>query len=544
MLICRFRPSSKKTSYPPSNSSSSRSTATVVKDKGGRLIPSRYICCLLGFCSFLIMTSQRLNLTMGMVAMVNQTAIQMISEDFKVSECTAEYTSHSNDSTHETHKEMGSLLWNAETQNQIVSFSFLGMVLSQTPGGRMSETLGGKQVLIFSLVVASLCNLLSPISTDWGPYALLAVQFTKGLAQGLSIPAVSNLMSNWFPKPEKGVLSSITLSGFPGGAVLGGLLNGILCDADFLDGWPLVFYVFGLLGFVLAFCVYCIGFNCPDEDPRVTDSEYKYIMNNMDFQDTGKKYKTPWKKILTNVGTWAGIFGMFGQYWITYFFLSVQPTYLGTALHFSHIENGYLNSLPYIPQILVTWLASYVSDVLVNKGYCSTDIVRKVCNTLSCIGFSFCLLGVAYVGCDKTLNIVFLVTALVMAGFGYPASQIVPLDMTIVFAGTLMGIVSTMASTSGFIMPLIVGSLTSKEQTLSQWRKVFYISAGLNFSSGIVFALFGSAKLQGWDTLDSDPNLDGVDNEAFEEKSTEPCSTKPQESKNGADMSYVVIDRL
>ncbi|GFS41569.1 sodium-dependent phosphate transport protein 3, partial [Trichonephila inaurata madagascariensis] len=117
-------------------------------------------------------------------------------------------------------------------------------MLTQTPGGRMSETLGGKQVLIFSLAVASLCNLISPIATDWGPYVLLAVQFIKGLAQGLSIPAISNLMSNWFPAPEKGVLSSITLSGFPGGAVVGGLLNGILCNSDFLGGWPLVFYVF------------------------------------------------------------------------------------------------------------------------------------------------------------------------------------------------------------------------------------------------------------------------------------------------------------
>ncbi|GFY50396.1 hypothetical protein TNIN_71491 [Trichonephila inaurata madagascariensis] len=268
-------------------------------------------------------------------------------------------------------------------------------------------------------------------------------------------------------------------------------------------------------------------------------------MSNLDCQDTGKKYKTPWKKITMNVGTWAGVVGMFGQYWITYFFLSVQPTYLGTVLHFSHIENGYLNSLPYIPQILVTWIASYASDVLVNKGYASTDIVRKVCNSLSCIGFSFCLLGVAYAGCDKSLNIICLVTALIIAGFGYPASQIVPLDMTIVFAGTLMGIVSTMASISGVIMPLIVGALTTKEQTLGQWSKVFYISAGINFTSGILFAMFGSAKLQGWDTLGSeDNNLAGVDNEAFDEKSTETCNTKPQETKNGSDMSYVIIDRL
>ncbi|GFU40000.1 sialin [Trichonephila clavipes] len=101
-----------------------------------------------------------------------------------------------------------------------------------------------------------------------------------------------------------------------------------------------------------------------------------------------------------------------------------------------------------------------------------------------------------------------------------------------------------MASTSGVIMPLIVGALTAKEQTLGQWSKVFYISAGINFTSGIIFAMFGSAKLQGWDTLGSEDNSAGVDNEAFDEKSTETCNTKPQETKKGSDMSYIIIDRL
>ncbi|GBN30297.1 Sodium-dependent phosphate transport protein 3, partial [Araneus ventricosus] len=232
----------------------------------------------------------------------------------------------------------GSLVWDPETQNHIVSASVLGIFLTQTPGGRLSETLGGRQVLVFSLVIASLCNLLSPIATDWGPYVLLAIQFIKGLAQGLTIPAVSILMAKWFPTPEKGVLSSITMSGFPGGAVLGGLLIGTLCNCEFLGGWPLVFYSFGLMGLFLSFFVYLYGFNSPDDDCCISESEYKYIMSNLDSLDTDMKYKTPWIAIATSISTWAAVIGMFGQYWITYFYLSVQPNFLGNALHFSHME--------------------------------------------------------------------------------------------------------------------------------------------------------------------------------------------------------------
>ncbi|GIY35651.1 putative inorganic phosphate cotransporter [Caerostris extrusa] len=517
----------------------------VIKEKKSRLIPSRYICVLLGFASYLTMTAQRLNLSMGMVAMVNNTALQLLSDgENKPSECPTRIVIHLNESM-ETHKEEGGyLVWDSETQNHIVSASFLGMVLTQTPGGRVSETLGGKQVLVFSLIIASICNLLSPVASDWGPYVLMAVQFVKGLAQGLTIPAVSALMAKWFPQTEKGVLSSVTLSGFPGGAVVGGLLIGVLCNLEFLGGWPLVFYIFGLLGLVLSFFIYQFASNSPDDDEYISESEYKYIMSNMETKDTTVKYKTPWKKIATTVATWAGIFGMFGQYWITYFYLSVQPTFLGNALHFSHMESGYINSFPYIGQILVTWTSSYLSDVLVNKGYCSTDLVRKVCNSLSCIGFSCCLIGVTYSECDRSLNTTFLVTGMIFAGFGYPASQINPLDMTVVFAGTLMGIVSTMASTAGFIIPLIVGSLTNTEQTLSQWNKVMYISSGVSVVSGIIFVIFGSAKLQDWDTPEPNPDLEGMDNEAFEEKPEESCSGKLEEPSNGANTSYVVIDRL
>ncbi|GBN42150.1 hypothetical protein AVEN_153969-1, partial [Araneus ventricosus] len=51
------------------------------------------------------MTAQRLNLSMGMVAMVNQTALQESSKGLnKPSECSAMLMVHSNHSTQEHHQ--------------------------------------------------------------------------------------------------------------------------------------------------------------------------------------------------------------------------------------------------------------------------------------------------------------------------------------------------------------------------------------------------------------------------------------------------------
>ncbi|KAG8182760.1 hypothetical protein JTE90_023398 [Oedothorax gibbosus] len=527
------------------------STQTSVKKQRkartiGSKLPSRYICVLLGFMSFFLLTTQRLNLGMGIVAMVNRTALlglRSLEHDNSTHiECPHLYLDTATEEVRPRMNE-GHLLWSTETQNHIMGVSFFGTVLTQIPSGRMAEVIGAKQVLMGSLVLASLCNMVSPLVSEWGALAFMGVQFVKGLAQGMVHPAVCCLMSKWFPTPEKGFLSSLAFSGYPLGAVVGGLATGTMCDSHFFGGWPMGFYVFGFLGLVVAILVQNFSFNCPDDDHGISEAEYKYIVSNIESRSDNSQPKTPWCSMASSPATWALLVGMFGQYWIAFYFMSVHPTYLGSVLHFTNTENGYLNSLPYIGQMLVTSASSYVSDVLVNKGVASTDVLRKVCNSLSCLGFSISFLLLVYAGCDKTLNILLFVIAMSAAGFGYPGSNTVAMDMTINFAGTLIGIASTFASCSGFIIPLVVGSLTSEKQSLAQWAKVFYISSGISLVSGVVFTVFGSAKLQDWDNIIlNQKNPEGLDNKCFEK--AEEDSNIEKKTLDCLSHNWTIIERL
>nr|XP_042908293.1 sialin-like isoform X2 [Parasteatoda tepidariorum] len=431
-----------------------------------RAIPSRHIIVILGFFSFIIINCQRINLSMALVAMANQTAASIFPT---INSSAYMNFSRRYDFTEDNFQVIGNqVLWDAETQGHIMSASFLGFVLTNIPGGRLSETVGAKEILLFSLGCASISNILSPLASTWGAYVLLGMQLVKGLAHGFIQPAVSCIMAQWFPIPEKAFLSSVSMSGYPAGAIIGGFLSGALCDSNYFGGWPSVFYLFGFCGMILTLFIYTYLSNSPEEDKSILISELKYIISYRESTPTEK--------------------------------------------------SGYLNSLPYIGQVIIIWVSSYASDWSVKRNYATVCTVRKICNSLSCVGFALCMIGLTIAQYNSKWDVILIIIAISASGFGYPGSCIVPLDMSYNFAGTLMGIACTVASASGFIIPLIVGSLTNNQQTPQQWNKVLYISAGVALSSGIIFNLFGSANLQNWNTpTEENQQVEGIGKRRFEQ---------------------------
>ncbi|XP_035221831.1 sialin-like isoform X1 [Stegodyphus dumicola] len=510
--------SSKKMPLPKAGSSNKRASRSI--------IPRRYIVAVLCFFSFMVLNMQRLNLSIALVAMVNSSSTNLtLKEMMNRSECPTLWIEND---TSEPISLGGEFDWDSEVQGYTVSASFLGFVLTQTPGGRLSETLGAKQILVFSVICASLCNLISPCAAAWNVYVLMSAQFVKGLAQGLVSPAVSCLMAKWYPKLERGFLSSLSFSGYPAGAFIGGIVSGALCDSSLLGGWPSVFYVFGAWGLIVAVLLQLLIFNAPEEDANITEAEYKYILSHQESNNKENKMDIPWGRMFSSVSTWALLAGMFGQYWMTFYFISVYPNYLATVLNFSVTQSGLISSAPYILQMLTMWFSSYFSDRMLKKEYATVDNTRKICNTLSCAGFSLSLLCASYAGCDITLNTVLFVIAMSCIGFGFPGSLTVPLDMTSEFAGTLMGMSCTIASTSGFIIPLVVGFITSQEQTIAQWHKILYISAAVSIGSGVIFHIFGSAELQTWSS--SNDQASAKEDESAEFRDERSSEVKPKDS--------------
>lgn len=99
------------------------------------------------------------------------------------------------------------------------------------------------------------------------------------------------------------------------------------------------------------------------------------------------------------------------------------------------------------------------------------------------------------------------------------------LDLSPNYSGTLMAIVNGIGAITGIFTPYIVGVL-APEQTLSQWRLVFWIVLGVFVVTNLIFVLFASGEVQYW----NDPEFVLRDREEKRRKAEGEAPEKPDKS--------------
>lgn len=71
------------------------------------------------------------------------------------------------------------------------------------------------------------------------------------------------------------------------------------------------------------------------------------------------------------------------------------------------------------------------------------------------------------------------------------------LDLSPNYSGTVMAMVNGIGAFTGIITPYIVGEL-APQQTLTQWRTVFWIVLGVFILTNAIFILYASGEVQYW----------------------------------------------
>ncbi|XP_042908292.1 putative inorganic phosphate cotransporter [Parasteatoda tepidariorum] len=182
-----------------------------------------------------------------------------------------------------------------------------------------------------------------------------------------------------------------------------------------------------------------------------------------------------------------------------FYLLTIHPTYLDSILHIPVKENGLLNSGPQLAQALTGFIACWLSVWLKYRNVKSISFMRKGYNTLGCSLYILGMLGLYLSGCNRIVNEIFLFMAAGSVGIAFAGCLIVAADLSPTFCGIIMGLGSTIASLSGFIMPILIGHLTKEEQTMIQWHKMFLITSCVVFVSGTIFLTLGAAEIQPYD---------------------------------------------
>lgn len=457
-----------------------------------KCMKTRYILGILGFLGFANVYAMRVNLSVAIVAMVNNSAIPQVNVSV-VDVCPA-------DNTNSTIKPRdGEFAWDEATQSIVLGSFFYGYVLTQIPGGRLSEVFGGRLVFGVGVLLTAVFTLLTPLAASMNFPLFIAVRVLEGMGEGVTFPAMHAMLARWIPPLERSKFAALVYAGANFGTVLSLPVSGWLCGLELWGGWPLCFYIFGGLGIVWFVFWLLLVADSPAAHPRICSQERAYIAECVGEQGpSGPAPPVPWRKFLTCVPLWAILVTQCGQSWAFYTQLTEIPTYMNNMLHMNIQQEGLASAVPYFTSWLFGIVISVFADWLLSRGLLSLSTSYKLFNSVASVVPSLGLLGVAWVGCDSTAVQLMLAVPGAFQGAVYAGNQMNHIALSPRFAGTMYGITNAAANMCGFLAPYVVGLLISGRETLGQWRVVFYLAAGINIGANLFYVAFASAREQPW----------------------------------------------
>lgn len=398
--------------------------------------------------------------------------------------------------------------WDEYEQNLILGCFFWGYILTELPGGRLAEIIGGHRVFGYSMLGASVLTLLTPCAARLHFVAVVVMRVLLGLMLGASWPAIHPMTARWIPPTERSKFMSNMMASSLGAAITMPVCGFLIATV----GWESVFYVTGVVGLVWSVVWFFVVFDSPAQHPRISQEERQCIESAIgEATSHGKAHRVPWISILTAPCVWAIIIthgsSVFGYFTV----VNQLPTYMKHILHFNIKANGLLSSLPYLGKYLFAVLTSAVADYCLRTNKVSRTAIRKIFTVFALMVPSVAMIGQMFLGCDQVASVAFFTVALTVNGAvcgGYLGNG---LDIAPNFSGTIFGMANTLSSLGGYLSTLMVGMLTQDNQTYAQWRKVFGIIAGTYAGGAIIYTVFGTGELQPWNNVQKKTDGDKIE---------------------------------
>lgn len=443
----------------------------------------------------------RTNMSVAIVAMVNQTAIEHEAEVFD-DECPDTDYGEPEDPAD---RKDGEFLWSTSLQGYILSSFFYGYVITQIPFGLLAKRYGAMKFLGWGMLINSVFAFLVPIAARQGgaPW-LIVIRFIQGLGEGPIVPCTHAMLAKWIPPNERSRVGSIVYSGAQFGTVISMPLSGLLADHGFDGGWPSIFYVFGIIGTVWSVAFLWTCHEDPITHPTINEDERKYIQQSLWGKAGVNIPPIPWKSISRSLPFYAILLAHLGQNYGYETLMTELPTYMKQVLRFSIKANGTLSALPYLAMWIFSIGVGWVADWMLTSCRFTHTLTRKISNSIGQYGPAIALIIASYTGCNRALTVAILTVGVGFNGGIYAGFKINHLDLTPRYAGILMAFTNCSANLAGLLAPIAAGNIIEGKPTIAQWRIVFVIAACVYIFTATFYNIFASGTRQPWDNPDND----------------------------------------
>ncbi|KAI0979258.1 hypothetical protein GJ496_002199 [Pomphorhynchus laevis] len=431
----------------------------------------------------LVQYAAKIDLSVNIVCMINDT------------KSTSNDNSSSNTST-------GIFNWGGSQRATILAAFFYGYILSEVPGGLMAEKYGSKLVMGLAVIVNSICAWLYSIAALTHVGLFIFLRILVGFGCGLMLPAISHVWSAWAPSTERSILIGVALSGAHLAPIILLPVGGALCVNPESD-WKNLFYVVAGLETAWILLWFFLYSNTPMENKIISEKEIAYINQTTNLYIKKNEKSAPWKAMMTSIPCWALFICHTCSNWGLYTLLTEIPSYMKDVLDFDIKSNGLYSSLPYIVIWITTTSSSVIADIVLARNILSRTVIRKIAVILGTFLPGIFLIALGFMKTDqRSIAVALLAVGQGLFGIAWGAGHMcVSNDLAPVHAGVLFGVSNTFATIPGIITPYVTAAIVANgKNTQSQWQIVFAISSVFLFLGGIVFAIYGDARAQRWDS--------------------------------------------
>jgi ACS family hexuronate transporter-like MFS transporter len=350
--------------------------------------------------------------------------------------------------------------------------------------GRIIDRIGTRAGYTFIICLWSVAGMFHALARN--AVQFMVARFWLGIGESGNFPAGVKVISEWFPKKERGLATGIFNSGPSVGVVLALLIVPFILNKF---SWHEVFWITGGMGFIwLIF--WLLLYELPSRQKRLTSGEFNYIIKGQEL-DRGKdedenKIKIRWYRLFTFPQMWALITGKGLIDPIFWFFLFWLPSYFSSAYELDLKKPSLELIIIYSATTLGSVLGGYFSSLLIMRGW---SVIRARKTSL----FIFAVLELSIMLAPYTttawmaVGIISLVVAVHQAwstNVFTMASDLFPSEAV----SSAAGIAGMAGAVGGILFPMLVGYL------LDSYKAAGNLTGGYN----LLFVICGLTYFTAW----------------------------------------------
>lgn len=316
----------------------------------------------------------------------------------------------------------------------IFSAATLGMFPGAIVAGRLSDKIGRKNILIFSVALFGIMSLATAFTTDFN--SLVIVRFLTGIGMGGALPLMIAMSSESVPERWSATAVSVMYAGVPFGAGITAVIAGGFTGAG---DWKNIFYLGGLTPIALVPLLFFFLKETYTKKQAIKDD----LKENTDF----KFILFGEGRTATTIQIWLSFLGTLI---VLYFILNWLPVLM---------QNNGL-SMQSASNIQVAYQVGGVCGVLI-LGWLLSNIKLRSVVIMIYIGI---LIGLSALTFSKSLTALILASGI--SGFFITGGQsalyaLAARAYSKSMRGTGVGVAVAMGRIGSFVGPLLAGVIFS-----------------------------------------------------------------------------------